>query len=388
MQTGAEGTGVNEVRSPAVPAARPVFPAEDRERICALVDEVLATGSLTLGRLTAEFERAVAARSNTAFGIAVASGTAALEIVLRAIGVAGRDVVVPANTFYATAGAVVHAGGTPRFADIDPHTLAVTPATVETALSPDTAAVVLVHIGGLVSPATAELREMCDRRGIALIEDAAHAHGAGFDGRPAGSFGAAGTFSFYPTKVITSGEGGVIVTDDEALRDEALIYRDQGKGSFLGGEHVRPGYAWRMSELHAAVGVVQWERLDEFIEVRRHVASMYDEAIEQIPALTAVRPPAGCEPNYYKYVALLAPGIDRGKVKAVLRDEHRVSLSGEVYARPLHHEPVFAGLAHVPLPVAEDVCARQVCLPIHSDMRDAEARQVIDGLAAVLGDLS
>ena len=128
---------------------------------------------------------------------------------------AGREVVVPANTFFATAAAVLHAGATPRFADVDRDSLALSVQTVEAALTPETAGVVLVHIGGLVTPDVDAIRELCDRRGLFLVEDAAHAHGSSLGGRSAGTFGVAGTFSFYPTKVITSGEGGMIVTADE-----------------------------------------------------------------------------------------------------------------------------------------------------------------------------
>jgi dTDP-4-amino-4,6-dideoxygalactose transaminase len=293
-------------------------------------------------------------------------------------------VVVPANTFFATAAAVVHAGGVPRFADVDPATFTLSPATVEPVLDETCAGVVIVHIGGFVSPDTAVLADLCRARGLFLVEDAAHAHGAGFAGRPAGSIGDAGAFSFYPTKVITSGEGGMITTADGAVRDDARIYRDQGKAGFLGGDHVRLGYAWRMSELHAAVGLVQLARLDDFIAVRRRVARFYDEALADLPGIRPVLPPEGSAPNYYKYLAVLDDGVDRAALKQAMRERHGVGMSGEVYAAPLHRQPVFADVSTGPLPVAEDVCARHVCLPIHNDMADSEAEQVVDGLRAVL----
>jgi perosamine synthetase len=372
-----------------VPPARPVFPADDRAAIAKLVDEALATGSLTLGPLTERFEEAFAARHGTAHAVAVASGTAALEISLRALGVEGRTVVVPANTFFATAAAVLHAGATVRFADVDAATLALSPETLEAALDEHgdedpCAGVVLVHIGGLVSPDVAVIAERCRQRGLFLLEDAAHAHGAAYQGRPAGAFGVAGAFSFYPTKVITSGEGGMITTDDDRIADEARIYRDQGKAGFLGGDHVRLGYAWRMSELHAAVGLVQLSRLDEFLERRRSVARLYDEALAGVDGITPLRLPAACASNYYKYIALLDPGIDRAALKRTLRQEYGVGMSGEVYAGPLHRQPIFAAIPAGPLPVAEDVCARHVCLPVHSDMTDAEAEHVVAGLRQVL----
>jgi dTDP-4-amino-4,6-dideoxygalactose transaminase len=375
---------MSEEHSAPVPAARPVFPADDRARITALVDRALATGSLTLGPCTAALEQMVASWVGVPHAVAVSSGTAALEIILRSLDVAGHDVVVPANTFYATAGAVAHAGGRPRFADIAPDTFALTPATVEAALTEETVGVVHVHIGGMVSPEVPAIAELCRQRGLFFVEDAAHAHGSTLSGRPAGSLSGAASFSFYPTKVITSGEGGMIVTADDRLADEARLYRDQGKAGFLGGEHVRLGYAWRMSELHAAVGAVQWERLDEFVATRRRAAALYDDALASVEGASAVLQPDGCASNYYKYLVRIDPSIDRDALKQSLREHHGVSMSGEVYARPLHLEPVFAGLSHSPLPVAEDVCAHHVCLPVHSDMTVEEATRVAEGFCDVL----
>jgi dTDP-4-amino-4,6-dideoxygalactose transaminase len=377
-----------------VPPARPTFPADDRAAIGKVIEESLATGSLTLGPNTERFEEAFATRHRVAHAVAVSSGTAALEIALRALadpdpaGLDGRSVVVPANTFFATAAAVVHAGGTPRFADIDPATFALSPATVEPVLEElgeQCAGIVMVHIGGFVSPDTASLAALCEARGLWLLEDAAHAHGASFAGRPAGSIGDAGAFSFYPTKVITSGEGGMITTADETRRDEARIYRDQGTAGFLGGDHVRLGYAWRMSELHAAVGLVQLARLDEFIAARRRIARLYDDALAAMAGITPVLAPEGSQPNYYKYLAVLDEGIDRSSLKKAMREQHDVGMSGEVYATPLHRQPIFADLPSGPLPVSEDLCARHVCLPIHNDMADSEAEQVVDGLRHLLG---
>jgi len=363
-----------------------VFPPESRVRILSLIDGALASGDLTLGPLTERFEAAFAARHGDLLPVATNSGTSALEIALRIIGVAGREVIVPANTFFATAAAVVHAGGRPRFADIDPATLSLSTATVAAALTPQVVAAIHVHIGGVISPEVAGIQRLCDAQGVTLVEDAAHAHGSTLDGRPAGSWSRAAAFSFYPTKVVAGAEGGMILTADEALRDEARIYRDQGKASFLAGGHVRLGSAWRMSELQAAVAMVHMEWLDEFIAVRRAVAARYDEAFAGHPYLSVLSEPAGCRSNYYKYVALLAPGIDRRALKTELRDRYGVSLSGEVYATPLYREPVFAELAGAgaPRPGAEDACARHVCLPIHSDMSATEVERVVDAMQATL----
>ncbi len=370
---------------PRVPAARIVFSDSDRAEILAMVDESLSSGSLTLGPRTKEFEDAFAAHHGTRFAVATSSGTSALEIILRSIGIEGGDVIVPATTFFATAAAVRHGGGRPTFADIDAATFALSPATIEAAITPDTVGVVLVHIGGVITPAVDEIRALCDRRGLFLVEDAAHAHGAALDGRLAGTFGRAAAFSFYPTKVITSGEGGMIVTEDEALAAEARCYRDQGKADFLTGGHTVLGSNWRMSELHAAVGLVHLRRLDEFITRRRAAAAHYDEALTHIDGISPVAVPEGAFTNYYKYLAMLDRGIERAAVKEQLRNDHGIALSGEVYAVPLHHEPVFAGIASGSFPVAEDVSARHVCLPVHSDMSLDEAELVVRALRAVLG---
>jgi perosamine synthetase len=367
-----------------VPAARIVFSADDRARILELVDESLRTGSLTLGPHTAAFEQAFAARHGGGHAMATSSGTSALEIVLRALGVDGGEVIVPANTFFASAAAVIHAGGRVRLADIDAATFALSPATIEAAITDRTVGVMHVHIGGLVSPEIDAVADLCRRRGLWLMEDAAHAHGSSHQGRSAGTFGVAGAFSFYPTKVITSGEGGMILTDDERVRDEALLHRDQGKAGFLGGDHVRLGYAWRMSEVHAAIGSVHLGHLDDAIARRTEIARTYDHALAEIPGVTPLVVPQGGVCNYYKYIALLDHGIDRESFKQHLRDEFEVTASGEVYSKPLHLHPVFSDVPHGPLPVAEDVCARHVCLPVHSDMSAEEAAQVITGVRAVM----
>lgn len=367
-----------------VPAARIVFSDEDRAEILAMVDTALRTGALTLGRYTRELEVEFAARHGSEHAVAVSSGTSALEIALRCLGATGGEVVVPANTFFATAAAVLHAGARPRFADVDVATFAMSVSTIEEAIGFETRGVVLVHIGGLVTPDVEAIRDLCSDRGLFLLEDAAHAHGASYAGRSVGTFGRAAGFSFYPTKVITSGEGGMLLTGDAALADEARIYRDQGKASFVGGAHVRLGAAWRMSELHAAVGLVHLRHLDEFIRVRQGIASVYDEALRLLDGIAPLPRPDACRSNLYKYVALLQPDIDRSALKQRLRDEHGIQLSGEVYATPLHLEPVFEPYRDRKLPVAEDVAARHVCLPVHSDMTQEEAAYVVDGLQAVL----
>ncbi|MBI2870412.1 MAG: DegT/DnrJ/EryC1/StrS family aminotransferase [Candidatus Omnitrophica bacterium] len=370
-----------------VPGAKIVFFEEDKDWILKEVRTVLDTGQLTLGRHGRAFEEDFASAHGARYAVATNSGTSSLEIILRAIGVEGREVIVPTNTFFATAAAVVHAGATPVFADIG-ETFALTPETIEERLTPKTAAVMLVHIGGMITPDIAAIQTLCRRHRLVLVEDAAHAHGSSRDGRLAGTFGAAGSFSFYPTKIMTSGEGGMIVTDDEAIRNEALIYRDQGKKDFSSNFHVRMGYNWRMSELHAIVGLAQLKRLKQFIAARTRIARIYDEGLGRMEGITPVIESAGGAGCYYKYLAVLDDGISRPAFKKLLREKYGVALSGEVYETPLHRHPVFEAVGKGAFPVAERLCARHICLPIFSDMTEAQAEYVLESLKHVIASLA
>jgi len=369
-----------------VPPARVCFPAEDRAEILARIDEALTSGQLTLGPIGRDLEAQFAKRHATRHAIAVSSGTSALEIILRALGVEGREVLVPANTFFATAAAVVHAGARVRFVECNPATMAFDLDDVATRIGPDTAAVIAVHIGGLISPELPELAQLCEERGIALVEDAAHAHGSSLGGRPAGTFGVAAAFSFYPTKVIAGGEGGMIVTDDDTIDDEARVYRDQGKGSFLANFHTRMGANWRMSEPHAAIVLSQLGRLDEFIAARQALAKRYDAAVDGL-GLRPLLIPAVASCNYYKYIAFLPDGIDRGALKQSLRERFDIGLSGEVYDTPLHRQPVFEPFADRDLPRADALCARHICLPLYPSLPESDADYVIESLGTVLSEL-
>jgi len=368
-----------------VPAAKIQFLPEERAWIAERIQEVLASGQLTLGRYGAEFEQKFAAFCGVEFAVAVNSGTSSLEIILRSLGVEGKDVLLPTNTFFATAAAVVHAGANPVLVDMDPESFSIRPEDVEKKLTPKTAALIVVHIGGLISRRMPELVDLAARKGIRLIEDAAHAHGSSFAGTNAGAFSVAGSFSFYPTKVMTCAEGGMIVTNHGHLADEARIYRDQGKASFTQNAHVRMGYNWRMSEPHAIIGLTHLARLPAMIADRQKIARIYDEALAPMRNLSILAVPAGGTCNYYKYIAVLRERRDRKELKNHLREKFGVSLAGEVYEEPLHKQPVLARYASGPLPVSEDLCARHICLPIFSGMTEANARQVVGALAETVG---
>ena len=369
-----------------ISAAKIYFPEEDRKELVTQIDEILESGQLTLGKYTKEFEERFAAYVGTKYAIAVNSGTSALEIPLRALDVKGHSVIMPTNTFFATPASVIHAGGDVIFADVTEN-LCIDPESVKENMREDTKGVIVVHIGGIVPPQIKEIQEICEDHNLFLIEDAAHAHGSTLNGKKAGSFGDAAAFSFYPTKVMTSGEGGMITTDDKRIYERALVFRDQGKAGFYGNVHTEMGYNWRMSEVHAAIGLSQFARLEEFIRDRRRVAKIYDKELKEINGVTPIKIPLGVESNYYKYVALLDDGIDRAAIKKELKEKYDASLSGEVYELPCHLQPIFKdlyGFKEADFPVAEDTCKRQICLPVFATMTEEQAKYVVDSLKEVI----
>jgi perosamine synthetase len=363
-----------------IPAQRYDVPEEDIDVILERVGALLRSRDfLTMGRYGEEFERRFAGYTGARHAVAVSSGTAALELILRSIGVAGAEVVVPTNTFAATAFAVVHAGGRPVFADCGDD-LVMDPIDVERRLSRSTRAVVVVHIGGLVSPSVLRLKDLCREREIPLVEDAAHAHGSRLDGMQAGTIGDAAAFSFFSTKVITTGEGGMVVTDDAAVAEQAALLRDQAKvaGQNL---HREIGHNWRMTEFQAILGLTQLDRLDEFIAQRRRVARIYDDVLGA--ATDRLRPlpiPSGAEPNYYKFVLFTGGATSPAEIGGRLKDDHSLRLGGFVYDVPLHRQPAFRASGAPDLPKAEDLCGRHICPPIYPSLTDEEANHVAECL--------
>ena len=364
-----------------IPPARVRFTPEDIDRIRGEIGTILASGQLTLGPWTQRFEEAFARTTRLPHAVAVNSGTSALEIALRILGAGGKEVLMPTNTFFATALAVLHATAVPVFVDADPATFSVDVKDMEARITSRTAGIIVVHIGGIITPRMPEIADLCRRRSLFLLEDAAHAHGSSLDGASAGSFGDAAAYSFYPTKLITSGEGGAIVTRSEKIRDEARLYRDQGKVSFTQNEHGRLGYNWRMSEIHALVGHTHLEHLESFVEERRAIARIYDEEIASLPGIAPLKIPAGAQSNYYKYIALLHEGVNRDRLQDALKKNREVSLSGEVYKLPCHLQPYYHEQYRAgDYPVAERLCSRHVCVPIYNGMTQEEAVYVARSL--------
>lgn len=370
-----------------IPPVKPCFPKEDIELIQKEVEKILNSGMLTLGEYTKQFETEFAKLCGVRRAVAVNSGTSALEIVLRTVGLKrGDEVLIPTNTFSATAAVVVLRGGKPVFTDIDEESLCMNSENVQRYLTNKTRGVIAVHIGGLVCPEINEMKELCEDHNLFLIEDAAHAHGSVLGKRSAGSFGDAGCFSFYPTKVMTTGEGGMITMERDDIAEKAMVLRDQGKESFNSNLIIEVGYNWRMNEISAAIGLTQVRRLPEFIKRRNEIADYYDKELSNVSGIEPLRIPKNAVTNYYKYIAFLSPEISRDDFKQKLR-EKGVRPSGEVYWPPLHMQPVYKRLLKNEtddFPVAEEVCRRMVCLPIYSQMSLEEARYVVEKVKEVL----
>jgi perosamine synthetase len=379
-----------EMSRKEIPPVKPYFPREDVQQIQKDVETILNSGMLTLGEYTRRFESEYAKLCGIKHAVAVNSGTSAIEIVLRALGLkAGDEVLVPTNTFSATAAVVVMIGGKPVFTDVDSESLCIDAENVQKYLTKKTKAVIAVHIGGLVCPEIKAIREICEDHKIWLVEDAAHAQGSMLDKQAAGSFGEAGCFSFYPTKVMTTGEGGVITTDSDELAKKAIILRDQGKESFSSNIIVEVGYNWRMDEISAAIGLTQVRRLPDFIKRRNEIAHYFDKELASVKGFKPLKIPKNAVSNYYKYTALLSPEVNRNLFKQKLR-EKGVRPSGEVYWPPLHMEPVYKRLLGVKegdFPVAEGVCARMVCLPMYSQMTLDEAKYVVEKVKEVMEEI-
>lgn len=354
--------------------ADPHFNAEDRLRIHREIDAIL-DNALSMGPNVQAFEREFAARVGVRHAIAMNSCTSALEAALLAHDVAGREVIVPAETFIATGMAVHLAGGVPVFAEISGDTLCLDLKDVESRVGAKTAGVILVHMAGLVTPDVEDFRRFCDERGLFLIEDAAHSPGARIGAREAGSFGHAGCFSFFPTKVITAGEGGMLTTDDDGIAAYARSFQHRGRDMHSKIErYAMPGRNVRMTEMAALLGRVQFARLDEFLARRRQLAAIYARQLSGVSGLRVIVPTAMESSSFWKVPLLLEHGLDRESIT------NRMGEAGIAvdwaYQPPLHLQPVFRALYGTTeglLPRTEDLLGRHLCLPCHPRMTDDDA---------------
>lgn len=359
-----------------IPPFTSAVPDDEIATALAAFEQILRSGRLVLGPHTDVFEAMVADMAGTQHGIAVNSGAIALEIIFRVLEVHGRTVLVPTNSNYATAAAALAAGATVELYDSG---LYPDLADLKRRLRRNLAAVVVVHIGGYLSPDLATLAEWCTAAGVPLIEDAAHAHGAALADCRAGGFGYAAAWSFFATKTVSTGEGGAITTDDPHLDRMARLYRNQGKNGHE--RHVVTGGSWRMTELGAALGCTELDHLDRDLLRRRAVIDRYSQALSghglAFPAVHG-------QVSGHKAIAVLDTGLDRN----TLRDRAfaaGVQLGRGVYDKPLHTHPVFNGLnIGDPFPVAERFAATHVCLPLWRAMSDDVVSEVITTLTRVL----
>ena len=360
--------------------ARPIFP--QKKKILKDIGSVLDSGRLMTGPYTASFEKKFAEYCGIKHAVAVNSCTAALEIVLRYIGVSGGDVIVPTNTFIATSNAVLFAGGRPVLADVKDGTYYLDPDEVKRLISKDTKAVIAVHIAGLIPPEIEEISKICRKHKIPLVEDCAHAIGASYKNKPAGSFGIAGCFSFYPTKTMTTGTGGMITTADGKLAEFARSVRLHGAGTGGLAEIVNIGSDWFMDEISAVLGVYQLESLGRFLKNRRQIASRYDALLSTTCSIKKLPVSNLSKHAYYKYPVQIERDIDVSALKKSFRVKYGFELES-LYWPTCHLQPVYRemfGSKRGRFPNAEAILAKQVTLPIHAVMRTEDAEYAFRSL--------
>ncbi len=378
-----------------IPALRLSYSKEEKNDITKGVNEILNSGFLTMGEKVTQFERLFAEFVGVKYAVAVNSGTSALEIPLRALNVEGKSIIIPTNTFMATPLAALHAGAKVIFADVSRESLSIDPKEIEKNIIDGTVGVIIVHIGGIISPEWNKIKKICESNGLFILEDAAHAHGATIDGQMAGSLGTAGSFSFYPTKIVNTAEGGMITTDDEDIYKLSLILREHGKTDPDLDIHSELGYNWRFSEFHALLGLQQMKKLPWMLSERRRLASIYDELIKEVHDVIAIELSDNIESSYYKYLLFLNTLYDPTVVKNKMRDQFGITLPSEVYANPCHSQPLFLKYPELVLnapgkqfPGAKYVSKHQICLPLYPGLTDDELMYVVDSLKSVLESLN
>jgi perosamine synthetase len=377
-----------------IPLARPDLGPREEE----LLLEVVRSGSLSLGPKLEQFEHDFGEWLGGGYAVAVSSGTAALHLGARAMGWSkGDEVLTTPLSFVATANSILYEGAKPVFCDIDPVTFNVDPEAVEGAVTDATAGLLPVHIFGYPAALPA-LSEIASKNGIGIVEDAAQALGA-VDrmGRKVGASGNIAIFAFYPNKQMTTGEGGVLVTPDEEVAELVVSERNQGRApDNRQVEHDRLGFNYRLSDLQAAIGIAQVERLDELLNARDNVAALYRERLTQLGA-----EPAGedethdivlpCENNgderrgWFVFVVQLPEGSDRNAVISSLADQ---GIASKAYLPCIHLLPPYRerfGFEGGEFPIAERVSERSLALPFFTSITEGQVDRVCTALAEALG---
>jgi perosamine synthetase len=370
-------TGVREI-----PLARPLLDEREEE----LVLDVLRSGRLSLGPTIERFEELIAERIGAPFAAAVSSGTAGLHLLCRIAKLGpGNEAITSPLSFVASANCFIYEGATPVFADVDRRTLNMDPAALEAAISERTRAVVAVDMFGYPSELD-EIRAICDRHGLVLIEDGAEALGAEYKGRPIGSHGASGVFGFYPNKQITTGEGGVVFTHSEDECKLLKSLRNQGR-SYEGGawfHHVRLGFNYRWTDVQAAIGIGQLEKLDRLLSLRAEVAERYNRLLATVDVELLCADDAEHTRSWFVYVVALPAGTARARVMEELRSQ---GIATAEYVPCVHLQPYMResyGFSEGMCPVAEQVATRTLALPFFPQLEAEDQERVVEALRAAL----
>ena len=351
------------------------------------VVSVLRSDRLSIGPKLKDFEEAVAARAGRKYGIGVNNGTSGLHLCVRGLGIGeGDEVITSPFSFISTTNCILFERGTPVFVDIDPDSYNMDPAAVEAAITPRTKALLPVEAFGNTAHFDTYERIARDH-GLLMIEDSCEAMGGALSGRPAGSFGDCGIFAFYPNKQITTGEGGMIVTDREDLRDLCCSLRNQGRDTSAWLCHARLGYNYRISEINAALGLVQMQRLDEILDKRRRAAEGYVRALADIEEIHL--PPSADNPevSWFVYVVRLADSFSESQRDAVLGHLKGNGVQCSNYFVPIHTQPYITetlGTRAGDFPVTEHVAQRTVALPFFANLAETQIARVADALKAAI----
>jgi perosamine synthetase len=365
-----------------VPLSRPYIDERDEE----LVLDVLRSGRLSLGPAIDRFEELFAERVGAPYAAAVSSGTAGLHMLCHIAGVEeGDEVITSPVSFVATANCFIFEGGRPVFADVDPQTLNLDPAAVEAAITDRTKGIVAVDMFGYPCELDA-LRGIAERHRLFLIDDSCEALGAEYKGAAVGSHGISGAFGFYPNKQITTGEGGIVTTHSEEEWELVKSLRNQGRSyDSRWFHHVRLGFNYRITDLQAALGIGQLEKLDRLLAMRAEVAARYGDLLDGVDG---VEPPlvddADHRRSWFVYVVKVAPGVDRD---AVLERLGSKGIEAGLYVPAVHLQPYMReryGFAEGMCPVAEDACSRTLALPFFPQLEAGDQERVVDSLRAAI----
>ncbi|MDX1545710.1 MAG: DegT/DnrJ/EryC1/StrS family aminotransferase [Rhodothermales bacterium] len=368
-----------------IPLSKPeIGPLERR-----YVDRVLSSDRLAMGPFTARFEAAMATACGTRHAVAVSSGTGALHLSALALGLRpGDEVVTTPYSFVASSNVLLYAGATPRFVDIDPETYHLDAERAAAAITPATRGLLPVDVFGLPADWPA-LARLADEHGLFLLDDACHGLGAALAGRPLGSWGDAACFGFYPNKQITTGEGGCITTDSDALAARCRSLRNQGRSEDGRMEHVHLGFNYRMSELEAALGCAQLERLTELLDRRARAAALYREALAPLqPDLALPAEPAPeVQRSWFVYVVRLADHFTEEARDVLMHRLREQGIGCAPYFPSIHLQPYYRrrfGFKPGDFPVCEAVSARTLALPFFGALTEADVHRVAGALEAAL----